>query len=64
LEQRPHRRNCLWTRLERKYVRRKRIFYTVVGIWLALSVMWLSIDLMDDSSSFWFYRPMLGTASA
>jgi 2TM domain len=45
----------------RRYVRRKRILYTVVAIWLALSVMWFAIDLLDDSSSFWFYWPMLGT---
>ncbi|HEU6446052.1 MAG TPA: 2TM domain-containing protein [Gaiellaceae bacterium] len=45
----------------RRYVRRKRIFYTVLGIWIALSAMWLAIDLLDDSSSFWFYWPMLGT---
>jgi hypothetical protein len=45
----------------RRYVRRKRILYTVVGIWLALCLMWFAIDLLDDSSSFWFYWPMLGT---
>jgi len=45
----------------RRYVRRKRILYTVVGIWIALCLMWLTIDLLDDSSSFWFYWPMLGT---
>src|SRR5262245_57248271 len=45
----------------RRYVRRKRIFYTVVGIYLALSLMWFTIDLLDDSSGFWFYWPMLGT---
>jgi 2TM domain len=45
----------------RRHVRRKRIFYTVVAIWIALSLMWLTIDLLDDSSSFWFYWPMLGT---
>jgi hypothetical protein len=45
----------------RRYVRRKRILYTVVGIWLALCLMWFVIDLLDDSSSFWFYWPMLGT---
>jgi hypothetical protein len=44
----------------RRWVRRKRIFYTVVGIYLALSLMWLAIDLLDDSSGFWFYWPMLG----
>ena len=35
----------------RRYVRRKRIFYTVLGIWLALSLMWFLIDMRDDSSS-------------
>jgi 2TM domain len=45
----------------RRWVRRKRIFYTIVGIYLALSVMWFAIDLLDDSSGFWFYWPMLGT---
>jgi hypothetical protein len=45
----------------RRQVRRKRVFYTVLAIWIALSLMWLSIDLLDDSSSFWFYWPMLGT---
>ena len=45
----------------RRYVRRKRIFYTLLALWIALSVMWFAIDLLDDSSSFWFYWPMLGT---
>jgi hypothetical protein len=45
----------------RRYVRRKRILYTIVGIWLALSLMWFTIDMLDDSSSLWFYWPMLGT---
>jgi hypothetical protein len=45
----------------RRYVRRKRIFYTVLGVWLALCVMWFAIDVADDSSSWWFYWPMLGT---
>jgi 2TM domain len=45
----------------RRYVRRKRILYTVVAIWLTLSVMWFAIDMLDDSSSLWFYWPMLGT---
>jgi two-component system, LytTR family, sensor kinase len=48
----------------RRYVRRKRIFYTVLGIWIALCVMWFAIDMLDDSSSFWFYWPMLGTGIA
>jgi hypothetical protein len=45
----------------RRYVRRKRIFYIVLGIWIALSLMWFAIDMLDDSSSIWFYWPMLGT---
>jgi hypothetical protein len=48
----------------RRYVRRKRIFYTVLAIWIALSTMWFVIDLLDDSSSFWFYWPMLGSGIA
>ena len=48
----------------RRWVRRKRIFYTVVGIYLCLSLMWFTIDLLDDSSGFWFYWPMLGTGLA
>jgi 2TM domain len=35
--------------------------YTVVGIWITLSLMWFAIDMLDDSSSLWFYWPMLGT---
>jgi 2TM domain len=46
----------------RRYVRRKRILYTVIGIWLALSLMWFTIDMLDDGTeSLWFYWPMLGT---
>jgi hypothetical protein len=48
----------------RRYVRRKRIFFVVLGIWIALSLMWFFIDMRDDSSSVWFYWPMLGTGIA
>ena len=48
----------------RRWVRRKRIFYTIVGIYLSLSLMWFAIDLLDDSSGYWFYWPMLGTGIA
>jgi hypothetical protein len=48
----------------RRYVRRKRIFFTVLAIWIALSLMWFLIDMRDDSSSLWFYWPMLGTGVA
>ena len=37
----------------RRYVRRKRIFFTVLGVWVALCVMWFAIDMTDDSSSVW-----------
>jgi hypothetical protein len=45
----------------RRHVRRKRIFFMVLGIWIALSLTWFAIDMTDDSSSVWFYWPMLGT---
>ncbi len=45
----------------RRYVRRKQTLYVIVGIWVALSLMWLVIDMTDDSTSLWFYWPMLGT---
>jgi 2TM domain len=45
----------------RRWVRKKRIFYTVIGVYAALSLMWFTIDLLDDSDSFWFYWPMLGS---
>ena len=49
----------------RRHVRRKRIFYTVLGIWIALSLMWFTIDMLDDGTeSLWFYWPMLGTGIA
>lgn len=44
-----------------RYVRRKRIFYLVLGIWLALSVMWFLIDILDDGRLNWFFWPMVGT---
>jgi 2TM domain len=48
----------------RRWVRRKRIFATIVAIYLALSLMWFAIDLADDSTGWWFYWPMLGTGLA
>ncbi len=32
----------------RRWVRRKRIFSTIVGIYLLLSLMWFVIDMLDD----------------
>ncbi|HXV58850.1 MAG TPA: 2TM domain-containing protein [Gaiellaceae bacterium] len=45
----------------RRYVRRKRILFTVVGAWLALCLLWFAIDMLDGSEALWFYWPMLGT---
>jgi hypothetical protein len=45
----------------RRYVRRKRVFYAVLGIWVVLSVMWFLIDLVDDGRLDWFFWPMIGT---
>ncbi|HZD01150.1 MAG TPA: 2TM domain-containing protein [Actinomycetes bacterium] len=44
-----------------RWVRHKRIFHTIVGIYLSLSLMWFAIDMLDDSSGLWSYWPMLGT---
>jgi 2TM domain len=35
--------------------------FAVLGVWIALSAAWFAIDMFDDSSSLWFYWPMLGT---
>jgi hypothetical protein len=48
----------------RRHVRRKRIFFIVLGVWIALCVMWFVIDMTDDSSSLWFYWPMFGSGIA
>ena len=45
----------------RRWVRRLRILYTVLGIYLVLSLMWFAIDMADGTESIWFYWPMLGT---
>jgi hypothetical protein len=48
----------------RRYVRRKRIFFMLAGIWLALSLMWFLIDILDDRDLDWFWWPMMGTGIA
>ena len=48
----------------RRWIRRKRIFYTLVGIYATLSVMWFLIDMADGTESIWFFWPMLGTGVA
>jgi hypothetical protein len=48
----------------RRYVRRKRIFYAVFCTWIALSLMWFAIDMLEGGEGTWFYWPMLGTGIA
>ena len=48
----------------RRWVRRQRILYTILGIYAALSLMWFAIDMADGTESLWFYWPMLGTGIA
>jgi 2TM domain len=44
----------------RRWVRRKRIFLTVVGVYLALSLLWFVTDMLTGPDDLWFYWPMLG----
>jgi len=48
----------------RRWVRRLRILYTILGIYLVLSLMWFAIDMADGTEDIWFYWPMLGTGIA
>jgi TctA family transporter len=48
----------------RRWVRKKRILYTILGIYGVLSIMWFGIDMADGTESIWFYWPMLGTGIA
>lgn len=43
----------------RRWVRRKRVFYLILLAYLALSVLWFSIDVLTGSG-WWFYWPVLG----
>jgi putative flippase GtrA len=42
-----------------RWVRRKRTFLTILVVYLALSVLWLAIDLLTGDD-LWFYWPTLG----
>lgn|SRR5215510_2143527 len=48
----------------RRWVRRKRILYSILGIYVVLSLMWFAIDMADGTESLWFYWPMLGAGIA
>jgi hypothetical protein len=44
----------------RRWVRRKRRFYTILVVYLALSVLWFAIDMLTGGDDLWFYWPVLG----
>jgi TctA family transporter len=44
----------------RRVVQRKRRFYTVLVVYLALSLLWFVIDLLTGTDDLWFYWPVLG----
>jgi hypothetical protein len=44
-----------------RWVRKRRIVYTILGIYAVLSLMWFAIDMADGTENLWFYWPMLGT---
>jgi polyferredoxin len=44
-----------------RWVRRKRLFYAILVIYVVLSLMWFAIDMADGTENLWFYWPMLGT---
>ena len=44
----------------RRWIRRKRILYTILGIYCALSIMWFGINMASGTGHLWFYWPMLG----
>jgi 2TM domain len=43
-----------------RFVQRKRRFYTVLVVYLALSLLWFVIDLLTGTDDLWFYWPVLG----
>jgi hypothetical protein len=48
----------------RRWVRKKRVLYTMLAVYAVLCVMWLAIDLADGTENLWFYWPVLGTDCA
>ena len=44
----------------RRVVQRKRRFYTVLVVYLALCVLWFVIDMLTGTDDLWFYWPVLG----
>jgi 2TM domain len=44
----------------RRWVWRKRRFYTILAVYLALSLLWFAIDMLTGTDDLWFYWPVLG----
>jgi two-component system, LytTR family, sensor kinase len=44
----------------RRHVRRKRTFYVVLLVYIALVALWFIIDVSTGSDDWWFYWPTLG----
>lgn len=44
----------------RRWVRRKRTFYTLLIVYLSLVALWFVIDLLTGTDDWWFYWPTLG----
>lgn len=44
----------------RRWVRRKRTFYTVIIVYFALVLLWFLIDVLTGTDDWWFYWPTLG----
>ena len=44
----------------RRFVQRKRRFYTILIVYLALSLLWFTIDILTGTDDLWFYWPVLG----
>jgi hypothetical protein len=43
-----------------RWVRKKRTFYIVLVVYVALVVLWFLIDVLTGSDDWWFYWPTLG----
>jgi hypothetical protein len=44
----------------RRWVRRRRTFYIVLVVYVALVALWFLIDVLTGSDDWWFYWPTLG----
>jgi polyferredoxin len=44
----------------RRVVQRKRRFYTILVVYLALCLLWFVIDMLTGTDDLWFYWPVLG----